>query len=185
MTYAVVISAFANADGGTLVLGYDERTKAVGVNDAGTVRRAIDRALAMVEPPAVTEVLEHQIDDGVVFTIEVRPSRDVHMANGVVAVRQGASNRPMTGADVRKRLGVARDPSPEIAELLERLLHESAEWPDHLMQEIAEHDSERDAREAIAQEERDRKARALNIKIALISGVLSVIAGALLSLLLA
>jgi predicted HTH transcriptional regulator len=183
MRYATVIAAFANADGGVLVLGYDERDATVGVNDPPTVRRTIDRALSQVEPPVRAEVREHRLDDATVFTVEVEPSHQIHIANGTVALRRGDRNVPMSLADIRTAFGHSAQPERDLSDLLERLLADSASWPDRLMQAIAEHDRERDAREECARADRDRQARILNIKIAIVSGVSSLLLGAIITLL--
>jgi predicted HTH transcriptional regulator len=133
MRYATDIAAFANADGGVLVAGYDERDRTVGVDDPATVRRAIDRALGQVEPPVRAEVQEHQLGDATVFTVEVEASDQVHIANGVVAVRQGDRNAPMSFADVRAALGHSAEPERALGNLVEHLLAETASWPDRLM----------------------------------------------------
>jgi predicted HTH transcriptional regulator len=89
MRYASDIAAFANGDGGVLILGYDERDGTVDIGDPAVARRAIERALTQIEPPVHTYVQEHQVDDGIVVTVEVQPSDQIHFANGTVAVRHG------------------------------------------------------------------------------------------------
>jgi len=99
---AETIAAFANADGGTIL---------VGVGTAGTVLEEIEpehlealllRAQTMCRPPVRTEWQQLQIKHGTAVAISVPHSPELHsLIDGRVLLRSGGRNRPLTGSEVR------------------------------------------------------------------------------------
>jgi hypothetical protein len=70
----------------------------------------------------------------------------------------------MKFAEVQAALARSAQPQEGLEQLVQRLLAESAQWPDRLVQAIAEHDRERDARDEARQAQRDCAARTQNIR---------------------
>jgi ATP-dependent DNA helicase RecG len=99
---AEAIAAFANADGGTVL---------VGVTTSGMVHEDIEpehlealllRAQAMCRPPAKTEWHLHETGQGAVIAIVIPHSPELHtLSDGRVLLRSGVNNRPLSGEEVR------------------------------------------------------------------------------------
>jgi len=99
---AETIAAFANADGGTIL---------VGLGTAGIVSEEIEpehlealllRAQIMCRPPVRTEWQWLQVGHGTAVAILVPHSPELHtLVDGRVLLRSGARNRPLSGGEVR------------------------------------------------------------------------------------
>jgi len=101
---AETLVAFANSDGGTLVLGFDERGKWTSNAESEDVENALRIAVEQCRPP-VRAVLEQTdaISGGPALVIRVPRSNDLHtMADGRTLVRVGAENRPLRGDEIRR-----------------------------------------------------------------------------------
>jgi ATP-dependent DNA helicase RecG len=100
---AETLVAFANSDGGTVVLGYDERGKVtmhVGPDDVESVLRM---AVEQCRPP-VRAMLEQSDSSagGPALVIRVPRSNDLHtLVDGRTLVRAGGENRPLRGDEIR------------------------------------------------------------------------------------
>jgi len=99
---AETIAAFANADGGTIL---------VGLGPAGIVREEIEpehlealllRAQTMCRPPVGTEWQWLEVGHGTAVAILVPHSPELHtLVDGRVLLRSGTKNRPLSGSEVR------------------------------------------------------------------------------------
>lgn len=100
---AETLVAFANSDGGTILIGVDADGRATGQVYADEVEVALRAAAQECRPPV--EVRWHQAaaGEGLVFSIVVSRSPELHsLADGRVLVRTGAENRPLTGDQIRQ-----------------------------------------------------------------------------------
>ena len=95
--------AFANTDGGTLVIGYDERGKVLSRVTPEDIEGALREAASMTQP-MVRAALE-QADasgGGPSLVVRVPRSTDLHsLLDGRVLIRMGSANRPLTGDEIR------------------------------------------------------------------------------------
>ncbi len=99
---AETLIAFANGEGGTLVLG---------ANDNGTMGEmlmeeeaegTLRAALALCRPPVMTEWQHEQTPAGSVVLLRVDRSSELHMmADGRALMRTGSDNRPLSGSDLQ------------------------------------------------------------------------------------
>jgi len=99
---AETIAAFANADGGTIL---------VGLGTAGTVLEEIEpehvealllRAQTMCRPPVRTEWRHLRTRHGIAVAVSVPHSPELHsLVDGRVLLRSGRRNRPLSGGEVR------------------------------------------------------------------------------------
>ncbi|MCX7681523.1 MAG: putative DNA binding domain-containing protein [Anaerolineae bacterium] len=100
---AETLVAFANSDGGTILIGVDENGQATGMVYADEVEGVLRAAVQECRPPV--EVRWHQAaaEDGLAFAIVVPRSPELHsLADGRVLVRAGAENRPLSGDQIRQ-----------------------------------------------------------------------------------
>jgi ATP-dependent DNA helicase RecG len=100
---AETLISFANADGGTVVVGVDEKGRRTGHVFGDEVDVALKAALGQCRPPV--EVRWHQADaiEGTAIAIVVPRSPELHtLSDGRVLIRTGVENRPLTGEEVRQ-----------------------------------------------------------------------------------
>ncbi len=100
---AETMVAFANADGGTVVVGVDVEGRATGRVYPDEVEAAVRAAVRLCRPPVRVEVQQEEIAGGFAFFIRVPRSAKLHsLADGRVLIRSGAENRPLSGEEVRQ-----------------------------------------------------------------------------------
>jgi ATP-dependent DNA helicase RecG len=99
---AETLVAFANTDGGALLIGVDPEGRAVGV-DPQEVEDALRRALAQCRPPVKTRWEQGEVDGRTVIILHVPRSPELHsLADGRVLIRRGAENRPLEGREIQQ-----------------------------------------------------------------------------------
>jgi len=100
---AETMVAFANADGGTIVLGVDESGRASGhiyPDEAGEALRA---AAQQCRPMVQMEWQQEEIAGGFAYFIRVPRSIELHsLADGRILIRARNENRPLSGEEVRQ-----------------------------------------------------------------------------------
>lgn len=100
---AECLVAFANGDGGTIVLGLDENghiTEPIWEEEAEAALRA---GALLCRPPVVSEWQPVETADGNLVGIKVVRSMELHsLDDGRVFIRSGASNRPLTGHEIHQ-----------------------------------------------------------------------------------
>lgn len=100
---AETLVAFANSDGGTILIGVDEEGQATGQVYADEVDTALRTALRACRPLVETHWHQAAAEEGVAFAIVVNRSPELHsLADGRVLVRAGAENRPLSGDEIRQ-----------------------------------------------------------------------------------
>ena len=100
---AECLVAFANSDGGTIVIGVDETGHMLFPAYADEVESALRVSVQMCRPIVEARWHEAASEDGMVFAILVSRSPELHsLADGRVLVRAGAENRPLTGDEIRQ-----------------------------------------------------------------------------------
>jgi ATP-dependent DNA helicase RecG len=99
---AETLVAFANADGGTIVVGLERHGRVAGNVMPEDVEGALTQALIMCRPPVATEWQQHEVAGGVVVLLRVARSPELHaLADGRVLLRSGTENRPLGGEAIR------------------------------------------------------------------------------------
>ena len=102
---AETMVAFANTEGGTLVIGLDDDGKATAKVQTDALEKALKEADGSCNPPVVVgnwEQVELE-DSGSVYTIRVPRSIELHaLTDGRVLIRSGAKNRPLGGQEILK-----------------------------------------------------------------------------------
>jgi ATP-dependent DNA helicase RecG len=149
--------AFANAEGGSVIIGLDERGKPLGRVYAEELEGVLRAAERLCRPPVVTGWETLETPHGPTYGISVPRSPELHsLADGRVLVRAGTQNRPLGGEEIRHLAatksagdfeaepvpGAARDDLDEavIAEFIEkreqRQRRPLQQSPDELLREI-------------------------------------------------
>lgn len=99
---AETMVAFANADGGTILIGLDGQGQVVDYMVDEAVQGHLVRALVMCRPPVVTDWEQYDLPGGTVVALKIARSPELHaLADGRVLIRVGAENRPMGGEAIR------------------------------------------------------------------------------------
>jgi ATP-dependent DNA helicase RecG len=97
--------AFANTDGGTVVMGLGEDGKAGAKLETDTLTKALREADTLCSPSIVTGNWEPvELDDGhVVYAVRVPRSIELHaLTDGRVLIREELRNRPLGGQEILK-----------------------------------------------------------------------------------
>lgn len=99
---AECLVAFANGDGGLIVLGMDENGRSTNTIWEEEAEGALLEAARLCRPPVPTQWQQVETSQGTLIGIEVLRSTDLHtLEDGRVLVRSGTRNRPLTGDEVR------------------------------------------------------------------------------------
>jgi ATP-dependent DNA helicase RecG len=102
-TLAETLVAFANADGGTILIGITPQGEVTGGVLDEDVEAILSRALGLCRPPVATEWGQEELPLGTVVHISVVRSPELHsLADGRVLIRHGPENRPLGGGAIRQ-----------------------------------------------------------------------------------
>jgi ATP-dependent DNA helicase RecG len=100
---AETLVAFANADGGTVLLGIEEDGAPIEGLFGEEMEEALRAALLDCRPPIRTEWEQIETPGGAAAAIHVPRSTELHaLADGRVLIRSGHENRPLGGEQVRQ-----------------------------------------------------------------------------------
>src|SRR5712692_6534007 len=99
---AEYLVAFANTDGGTIVVGLDDKGRAVGSVYAEELEGVLRAAVRQCRPSVVTGWDQLEGPTGPTYAITVPRSPELHsLADGRVLIRAGIQNRPLGGEEIR------------------------------------------------------------------------------------
>jgi len=99
---AEMLVAFANTDGGTILVGVDQEGRPTGQVYPEELEGALQAAEARCTPPVQVSWEQAEVADGAVIAIHVPRSPELHsLDDGRVLVRAGTENRPLTGPEIR------------------------------------------------------------------------------------
>jgi ATP-dependent DNA helicase RecG len=102
-TLAETLIAFANADGGIVLVGITAEGEITGDVLGEDVEGVLSRALGLCRPPVATEWGQEILPRGTIVQIGVARSPELHsLADGRVLIRHGAENRPLGGDAIRQ-----------------------------------------------------------------------------------
>jgi ATP-dependent DNA helicase RecG len=91
------ICAFANAAGGTLLIGVDDKGKVVGLLMDNTSRSRLQNILNCVEPPIEVTSTEVVVNDKTVLSLECKSGKEkTYTVSGSIIVRNGPNSEKIT-----------------------------------------------------------------------------------------
>lgn len=95
--------AFANTDGGTILVGLDEDGNPAGDLYEEDVEAILHVAERRCRPPVSVGWESVEMQGGTVIAIKVHRSPELHaLADGRVLIRAGLENRPLSGEEIRQ-----------------------------------------------------------------------------------
>jgi ATP-dependent DNA helicase RecG len=145
-TLAETLVAFANADGGTILIGITPQGEVTGEVLAEDVEAILSRALGLCRPPVATEWGQEELPLGTVVHISAARSPELHsLADGRVLIRHGPENRPL-GGDAIRQLAATKSSGDFESEPVGGAAREDLD--DEIIQEYLEKRSERGRRPA-------------------------------------
>ena len=100
---AECLVAFANGEGGLMVLGLDENGRYVNEIWGEEAEGAFRAAAAQCRPPVRGDWQQVDTPQGMLIGIRVARSNELHsLADGRVLIRSGATNRPLSGQEIHQ-----------------------------------------------------------------------------------
>jgi ATP-dependent DNA helicase RecG len=144
MTLAETLVAFANSDGGTILMGVDAHGGPGAPVLAEDVEAVLARALGLCRPPVVTQWAQAETAAGTIVQVGVTRSPELHsLADGRVLIRHGAENQPLAG-DAIRHLAATKSSADFEAEPVPGSTR--ADLDDHVIEEYVEKRTERSRR---------------------------------------
>lgn len=102
---AETLVAFANADGGMVVLGMGADGKLGDVLVEEDASDALQAALRLCRPPVHTNWSHQEVAGGTVVILQVDRATEAHsLWDGRILVRKGSENRPVEGSEIAQLL---------------------------------------------------------------------------------
>lgn len=99
---AECLVAFANTDGGAVLIGIDEKGRVLTGVHPEELEGALKAAERLCRPPVVTGWEQIETEAGTAYAINVPRSPELHsLADGRVLIRVGGENRPLGGEEIR------------------------------------------------------------------------------------
>lgn len=90
------ICAFANADGGHLLIGVDDNGKVIGTTLENDKRSAIQGSISEISPALHCEMYAANIGDKTLWVIDVPSGKDKpYIFSGSIFVREGANSQKL------------------------------------------------------------------------------------------
>ncbi len=100
---AECLVAFANGEGGLIVLGLDEEGRFGDEIWGEEAEGAFRAAASLCRPPVRGDWQQVETPQGMLIGIRVARSNELHsLADGRVLIRSGASNRPLSGQEIHQ-----------------------------------------------------------------------------------
>lgn len=160
-----VIGAFANRNGGTIIVGVEEPRKVIGC-DFNRLESILERTKSILNPIPKIEISRIEFEGKIIGIIEVEKSDNLTFAAGGVYERQGEMIRAMSPSELKNK--IVQFAKPESQDLLAKVISKQTTIIEELRDEI-----------------RNSNSLKSKLKDYLIGGVVGAILGLLLTLIFA
>ena len=120
---AKLIGAFANSDGGTIVIGVRAPAEIIGT-DVEKIRQLYEHAIGKLEPKPHTSFASINISGKDIAVIEVDKVSGLVFAESGAYARVGGATQPMSARNVSQALILAQARQPDQLEVLARAIAE-------------------------------------------------------------
>ena len=98
------LCAFANANGGIVLVGVDDKGKIVGVNTANSIRSEIQQVIGLLDPRLNIEVSEIEIQGKTVLSLECSDGNEKpYTVSGTMYVRNGPNSEKVISVEQMKK----------------------------------------------------------------------------------
>lgn len=129
---AKCISAFANAKGGRIIIGYSARRKQIIGSSSGDQKR-IERALQQLENPPFVDCYELYYEKKHLLIVDVEANQqDFTYYKGAIYIRTNDQNQLMDSADIKATYGKFFNQELSPYDIIERLNRHNANLQDQI-----------------------------------------------------
>lgn len=132
---AKLISSFANAQGGKILIGVKEPPEVVGV-DKALVRRVYVAAQRRLTPEPKTDLSFVEVEGQSVAVISIERSSEIVLAEGSAFVRTGTQTQPMAWSQMLQHL--SSQPSVSTIESLAKSIEQQSKLIEEMHEQIRE-----------------------------------------------
>lgn len=133
---AKLVGAFANADGGIIVIGVRESAEIVGT-DVERVQQLYECAIEKLEPRPNTSFASIDVGGKNVVVIEIDKANGLVLAESRAYARVGAAIQPMTASDIEQALMLVQAWQPNQLRILARAIAEQTNTIEDLSAALA------------------------------------------------
>ncbi|MDX9770031.1 MAG: putative DNA binding domain-containing protein [Tenuifilaceae bacterium] len=128
-----VIGAFANRNGGTIIVGIEEPKKVIGC-DFNRLEGILERTKSILNPVPKIEINQIEFEGKIIGIIEVEKSNNLIFAGGGVYERQGEMIRAMAPSELKNK--IVQFSKPESQDLLAKVISKQTKIIEELRDEI-------------------------------------------------
>ena len=118
-----IVSGFANANGGMLLMGVEETGRFAGVVET-EIREAVDRAVSLMEPRPEVSLNIVPCSGKDIAAIRVKKSDKIVIAEDGAFVRTGATTKAMTRSELSDRFSASSE-EPSISQLVDAVARQT------------------------------------------------------------
>ena len=133
LIFSKVIGAFANSNGGTIIVGVEEPNRVIGC-DYNRLQNLLGRTKDLLNPVPRIEISQIEFEGKTLGIIEVEKSANLTFAAGGIYERQGEMIRTMTPLELKNK--IVQFAKPENQDFLAKALNKQTEIIEELRDEI-------------------------------------------------